>query len=293
LSTDPAHSTGDILEAKLGPEPREVTRDLWAMEIDPALEADRYISDVKERIAATTPPRLMAEVERQIDIARVTPGAEEAALFERFTRIVEDGGADFDRILFDTAPLGHTLRLLSLPEQMAAWMNGLISRRRKVNVLRRMWKTVAGTVARAGQDPPDPVLATLEERLARFKRARAVLSDARRTAFVFVLVPERLPVLETERAVRTLDRCGIPVGAIVVNRVLPDDAEGRFFERRRVTQAEPLDMIDERFSAYPVYRVPLFESDVVGREALRRATAALPEYERSSAVRLPRRQRLP
>lgn len=140
VSTDPAHSTADILGTAIGPEPSEIGPNLWAMEIDPAREADRYIADVKERIRDATPPRLMDEVERQIEIARVTPGAEESALFERFTRIMDDAGSRYDHIVFDTAPLGHTLRLLSLPEVMATWMSGLIARRKQVNVLGRMWR---------------------------------------------------------------------------------------------------------------------------------------------------------
>jgi arsenite-transporting ATPase len=103
VSTDPAHSTSDILEVDLGPEPRAVVADCWAMELDPEREADRYIADVKDRIAESVAPRLVAEVERQIDIARASPGAIEAALFERFTRILEEEGREFDRVVFDTA----------------------------------------------------------------------------------------------------------------------------------------------------------------------------------------------
>ena len=73
VSTDPAHSTSDVLGFPLGNEPSEVLSNLWAVEIDPAQEVDRYIEQVKTRIADSTPPRLAAEVERQIDIARVTP----------------------------------------------------------------------------------------------------------------------------------------------------------------------------------------------------------------------------
>ncbi len=277
VSTDPAHSTADILEADIGPEPGAVLPNLWAMEIDPAREADRYIEDVKERIADTTPPRLMAEVERQIDIARVSPGAEEAALFERFTRIMEEAGARFERILFDTAPLGHTLRLFSLPEHMAAWMSGLISRRRKVNALGRMWRRVAGSAAGDELGRDDRVLAALEERKARFERARATLTNAARSAFVMVATPERLPIVEAENAIRALDKHGIPVGALFVNRVLPDDAEGAFLARRRERESEHLEWIDVAFRDHDVHRIPLFETDVHGLAALRRVAAALPE----------------
>ncbi len=220
VSTDPAHSTGDILQASLGPEPRMVFADLWAMEIDPATEADRYIAEVKARIADTTAPRLVHEVERQIDIARVSPGAEEAALFDRFTRIMEEVGDRYDRILFDTAPTGHTVRLLSLPELLTAWISGLISRREKVNVLGRMWRSVAGAAAgTTGRDREDPVLTALEERRERFQRARATITDHERTAFVFVIVPERLPILETKRAIAALGKYGIPVGGVARGRV--------------------------------------------------------------------------
>lgn len=277
VSTDPAHSTGDILEADLGPEPREVLANLWAMEIDPAREADLYIQDVKARIAETTPPRLVSEVERQIDIARVTPGAEEAALFERFTRLMEEAGERFDRILFDTAPLGHTLRLLSLPEQMASWMSGLIGRRRKVNAMGRMWRRVAGSGAGDANEGDDPVLTALEDRRARFERARETVSDPDRVAFVFVTIPERLPILETQKAVEALDRYGIPIGAVYVNRVLPESGDGGFLERRRERESEYLDLIDAAFGTRSVHRIPLLETDIHGLDALRRVVAALPE----------------
>ena len=94
-------------------------------------------------------PRLAAEVERQIDAARVSPGAEEAALFERFARLMDDGEFRFDRIVFDTAPTGQTLRLLSLPELMSAWIGGLVSQRKKVSY----------TVPAGGMDYPAIVAA--------------------------------------------------------------------------------------------------------------------------------------
>ena len=83
VSTDPAHSTSDILECGLSGEPQPVVENLWAMEIDPEQEVEDYIAGVKARIADSVPPRLAGEVERQIDIARVSPGAEESALEER------------------------------------------------------------------------------------------------------------------------------------------------------------------------------------------------------------------
>lgn len=280
VSTDPAHSTGDVLDHPLGPEPREVLPGLDAMEIDPGEETERYIQDVKDRVREVTSPRLLDEVERQIDVARVSPGAEEAALFDRFARLMDRAGRDYDRVIFDTAPTGHTLRLLSLPELMSVWIEGLVSRRRKVNTLGRMWRNVAGSAAGSAGEERDPVVEVLERRLARFRRAREIVTDRTRTAFAFVLIPERLPIEETRKAVGVLDKNGIPVGAVVVNRVLPASADGDFMERRREREAGYLAEIDELFAHHPVFRVPMLETDVHGSEALRRIIRSLPEEER-------------
>jgi len=281
VSTDPAHSTSDILEQELGAEPKPVADGFWAMEIDPEREADRYIAGVKERIAESTAPRLVAEVERQIDVARVSPGAEEAALFERFTRLIEEAGSRFDRIIFDTAPTGQTLRLLSLPELMSAWIGGLIGQRKKVNTLGRMWRNVAGAAAGDMPNSKDPVLEALEERRARFHRARQILTNADSTSFVFVVTAERLPIWETEKAVRSLTKYGIPVGAVLVNRVLPSQGGGAFLDRRKEQEAEYLDRIRQQFRSLPIFYVPLMERDVVGVDALRLlAVSYLGETER-------------
>ncbi len=269
VSTDPAHSTSDIFEHKLAGEPKAVVDNLWAMEIDPEREVDTYIADVKARIADTTPPRLAGEVERQIDIARVSPGAEESALFDRFARILDEDGSNYERIVFDTAPTGHTLRLLSLPETMTAWITGLISHRKKVNVLGRMWRNVAGAAAGSHHDQDDPVLQALDQRKQRFEKARQLVTDRDRTAFAFVVIPERLPILETAKAVGALDKYRIPVGGVFVNRVLPSHAECEFLQRRRQREARYLEEIAETFAAHCTQRVPLMEEDVVGVEALR------------------------
>ena len=91
VSTDPAHSTSDVLGARLGPEATEVATNLWAMELDPSVEAECYMAGVKERIADATSPRLAAEVERQLDVARASPGAEEAAPDDAARLTIPDG----------------------------------------------------------------------------------------------------------------------------------------------------------------------------------------------------------
>lgn len=276
VSTDPAHSTGDILGMPLGDAPTEVVPGLWALEIDPEAEAERYIADVRQRIRDVASPRILGEVEKEIELARSSPGAEEAALLDRFAELMGLAGTEYDRVVFDTAPTGHTVRLLSLPELLGRWIDGLVSRRRKVRSLGRMWRNVAGAAASESVREGDPVLAALEKRQARFREARAIVTDPARTAFAFVVTPEKLPILETEKAVRALRRSEIPVTAVIVNRVLPGGEEDGFLVRRRERQAAYLREIDERFGGLPRPRIPLFERDVEGLEALRAVIRALP-----------------
>ena len=270
VSTDPAHSTGDILEVPLADEVEPVTARLDALEIDPRTEADRYIAEVKERIRDVTSPRLLQEVEREVDVARTSPGAEEAALFERFARLMPLAGEQYDRVIFDTAPTGHTLRLLGLPELMEAWIEALVDRRRKLRSLGRMWRNVAGPLAGGQRDPPDdPVLDALERRQARFSEARAIVTDSDRAGFLFVIVPERLPILETTRAVETLGRYRIPVIGLVVNRILPPAADGAFLARRREREAEYLGLIERELGDLPTVSLELRDRDVIGIDSLR------------------------
>lgn len=281
VSTDPAHSTGDALGVTLGPDAAEVVRNLWAVELDPSEEAERYLSAVHDRLRDAAPPRLSGEIARQLDVARASPGAEEAALFDRFTRIIDDRA--FERIIFDTAPSGQTLRLLSMPELMSTWMGALISQRKKVNALGRMWRNAAGQAAGSGDSGGDTVLDALRERQERFDRTRLVLQDSLRTAFVFVTVAERLPVLETHRIVDALSRHGIPVGGLIVNQLLPDRTTDPFLTRRKEREAVILSDIQERFRDWPLGYLPLLEQDPAAADDLSNLLGRL-RAERAEAV---------
>jgi arsenite/tail-anchored protein-transporting ATPase len=106
------------------------------------------------------------------------------------------------------------------------------------------------------------------ERRGRFARARRLLLDPASTAFVLVLIPEKLPILESRKALETLSGHRVPVAGLVVNRVLPPDLPGAFLESRRAQEAEYLRQIDREFKALPRIRVPLLPRDVEGLEAL-------------------------
>jgi arsenite-transporting ATPase len=186
-------------------------------------------------------------------------------------------------VIFDTAPTGHTLRLLSLPEVMAAWSDGMLARQERSRHFAGMLAKLGGgkpkgdelsyldheTERRSGEAASE-IRTLLMKRRRKFYRARRLLLDANVSAFLLVLIPERLPILESQKALRALSRFQIPVAAMIVNRLLPDDAEGDFYRRRREQEAEYLREIDDTFVSLPRYRIPLLERDIYGFAAVRR-----------------------
>jgi arsenite-transporting ATPase len=283
VSTDLAHSLGDIFGREIGDREVMLAAGVSGLEIDPDRQAGRHIEAVKQGMRSLVRPDLYAEVDRQMDLARHAPGAQEAALLERVADIVGEATDRYDLVVFDTAPTGQTLRLLSLPEAMAAWTEGLLARHRQSEGLARVFAHLgraatrgAEQVAEAPADAEggDPRLRRVRDillaRRRKFHRARRLMLDRATTAFVWVLTPEKLPILETGRALHLLARFDLPVAWAVVNRVLPADAEGDFLAQRRRQEAERLAEIDRMLGALPRTYLPLLAEDVHGLEALER-----------------------
>lgn len=262
VSTDPAHSTSDIFERPIGPEPTEVRHSLYAMEIDAATESRRYVETVKEQIRQLFGHSILKEANRQIDLAATMPGAEEVALFDRMGALMRGDDEQFDLIVFDTAPTGHTLRLIRMPELMESWIRALSRSRR----------AMLGVDA---DDQSDPIMMSLSDRLERLREMRARMVSGRTTGFVLVLIPERLPIEETARALTQLDDAGVRVGGLVVNRVLPDTSSDAFLTARRNQERIYLDEIAVRFSGQPRVQIPQLESDVYGFRSLERVSRYL------------------
>ncbi len=265
VSTDPAHSLGDAFARSIGNSVVCLEQNLWALEVDPEKEARAYMEGIKEKLLHVVSPVIVEDIQRQIEIAYASPGAEEAAVFDKFVELMEDVGHVYDVLIFDTAPTGHTLRLLSLPEMLGAWIEHLVEKRRKAMELMSMAAKYEKRLREKVES--DPVIEVLQRRQNKFAFAREILTDSEQTVFYFVLNPEKLPLYETERAVNILEKYGIPVGKVIVNRVVPEGC-GDFWESRRKVQAQWLQEIQSRFSSRGVLTIPLLETDVTGMEQL-------------------------
>jgi len=273
VSMDPAHSLGDLFGCDIDDAGTTLTASLTGMEIDPQATAARHIASVAANVRRFVHPDMYPEVERHLDLACSAPGAMEAALLERMSDLLTGELAGHDLVIFDTAPGGHTLHLLTLPEIMAAWTGGLLANRERSERLSGVLDDLGGTTgardAGAVDDRYARIRAILQQRQDRFRAARRVISDAGATAFILVLNPERLAIAESRDAVEALRRHNIPVAALVVNRTLPAAADGVFLDQRRHQELEYLARIDREFSAYPRYTLPLQPRDVHGLEGLR------------------------
>jgi len=268
LSTDPAHSLGQIFQVELGDEPKKLDTNLYGIEIDPETESRKYINRIREQMQGSFSANIIIEIQRQLDAAYHSPGAEEAAIFDRFIEIIDMVGTEYQRVVFDTAPTGHTLRLLSLPELMGQWLQGMIERRRNVNDMMRMASVVDKSLEERINE--DPVMKILLDRKQRFEKARGFLVDDKRAGFVFVLNPQQLPILETEKAVDFLERNGIPVEGIIINRIMPENIDSEFFSKRKQVEDGYLKQIEEKFGDRILCRIPLMEYDISGYESIDR-----------------------
>ncbi len=208
ISTDPAHSIGDLLDVHLGDDPVEVSPGLHVRELDPDRARQDYLTTVKANIRQFSAPEFLQEAERQVELSGQHPGVMESALFEALCRQL-DMATQWDRIVIDTAPTGHALHLLSLPQSMQAWTDALLKRQEQNTHLA---PEAADRWRRARE--------VLEARRGLFERCRLLLSHPTQAGFVLVVNDDRLSVREGVRARDTLTQAGMAIPAVIVNRVL-------------------------------------------------------------------------
>ena len=297
VSTDPAHSLGDIFDKPIGDKEIPLLENLWGLEIDSEREADSHISIVKQTMKPLGAPKMSREIDRQLDLARHSPGTVVAAVLERVADLMSKGDSKYDLVIFDTAPTGHTVRLLSLPEIITAWTEGMLNHQEKsknLGVLLDSLKSdeepmadhgMMDFVQHEGKDRRNEEISRiLRRRNDKFHEARKLLIDPEATGFLLVLNPERLPILESKKACDVLRKFQIEISGIVINRLLPDELEGDFFKGRFEQQSHYLDEISEQFKGVRSIQVGLLERDVHGIEMLKKSANMLSKAISTSEV---------
>ena len=322
VSTDPAHSLSDTFETDVPAEPGRIRDDipLYAAEIDPeaamergetpfggaggsaGTEADDDPFAGGAGAGGSSPfpggegaeggplgglgDMLGGESPMDALFGGAMPGADEAAAMQLLLEYMDD--ERFERVVVDTAPTGHTLRLLQLPEIMDTMMGRLMKFRQRIGGMLEGVKGMFG-----GQETPENEneLEDLEVLRERIERLRAALQDPARTDFRIVMIPEEMSVFESKRLRQQLQEFEIPVGTVVVNRVMEplsnvtDDVEGEFLQpnlddcefcqRRWDVQQSALAEAQDLFRGTDVRRVPLFADEVRGEDMLAVVAACL------------------
>ncbi|HEV2862770.1 MAG TPA: ArsA family ATPase [Pyrinomonadaceae bacterium] len=275
FSTDPAHSLSDSLNVEVGDRLAEVARagrgaaarTLFAREMD----ASRALEEFKERHRA-----VLAEIADRgtiLDEADINdlldlslPGLDEVmALFE-LSEVDRTGS--FARVVVDTAPSGHTSRMLRLPEVFTRWLGAL-------DVMSEKHRHMVAHFVRGRAPRADRVDIFLRELSERIERVRAMLFDPARSSFVLVTIPEAMAFEESARYRSALKEEGVPVTDVVINRVEREHAACPFCRGRVTMQARWLRALEREFDGLRLHRVPLFPGEVRGPRALRQFARAV------------------
>ena len=277
VSTDPAHNLGHLFGRKIGPTPLKLSAGLDALELDPEQTVKQHIAEVTSALHQLMPIHLRGEVDKHMALSRDAPGMQEAAILERIAEVVEEGSKEYDLIVFDTAPSGHTARLMALPEMMSAWTEGLIKRRDKADKFAAIVADMgresdADLGGKYFEDAPDVqkesrIRQILFRRRNRFVNLRDTIIDAENTSFIIVLAAERLPVLETIELEQQLQRTGVSVGALIVNKRMPS-GKSEFMDERKAQEEKHLQVLESALPSIPRQDLFLVAQDVVGLQAL-------------------------
>ncbi len=254
VSTDPAHSISDVLGVKIGKKIINLRENLDGLEIDPEYEAELYVNKIRENMKTILSNVIIEEINSQLDAAMVSPGTHESALFDKISDIIIDKFEEYDIIIFDTAPTGHTLRILTLPDLLEGWMGSLAKKRKSIVDMNKM-------VTRK-YDKKDPVLEILEKRQKRFSEIKKIFNDNDNVRIRFVLNAEKLPIEETKKAIKMLNQFNIPVDTLVINRIMPDDIGADFWEKKKKQEEEYLLDIEKEFRGKEFIKIPMLDTDM-------------------------------
>lgn len=266
ISTDVAHSLADSFDVQIGPEPTELTPNLWAQEVDVLHQMDHYWGTVQEWLAGVLSWRGVNEI--IAEEVSVFPGMEELASLLQIVHLYNSG--DYAVIIVDCAPTGETLRFLSMPE-VARWYLT------RIFPLERQAARVAGPILRSMVDlpvPQDEVFEAVKNLLTQLNDMEELLTQPDLTSVRLVLNPEKMVIKEAQRTFTYLNLYDFHCDVVVSNRIIPARVEDTYFDAWKETQEKWGRLVEEAFAPLPILEVPLFDQEVVGLDMLRRMAEA-------------------
>ncbi len=306
VSTDPAHSLSDSFEVEIGSKEKKLFENLWGIEINPKKEMEKFKEKLSESGLGSQQPETPGfpgmseetlgdasnglpggmfndlpggmpglnpqEMLGGMDMGSM-PGMDEMAAFDLFLKYIDS--SEYDYVVFDTAPTGHTLKFLSLPEIMDSWVGKMIKVKMQLSNAMSMFKKILPFTEQEEDLPGKQAADNLEQMKARIEKGRGALSNPKKTTFVLVMIPQEMAISETERALKQLNEYNISVEKIIVNQIQPKNGSCDFCKERRKLQEEKLKKIRKIFKKQSLNEIELFKEEIKGKKLLQKFSEKL------------------
>lgn len=267
MSTDAAHSLSDSLNVNLASEPVQVGERLWGLEIDSLRETEKHWGSVQNWLSGMMNWANLDSI--TTEEMMIFPGLEE--LFSLMQLKQHATSNEFDVIIVDCAPTGETLRLLSYPDLLNWWLEKIFPiERRMVKLIRPMAKVVTGGF----ELPDDKTIDSMGKFVSELRELQKIIIDDKITSVRLVLNPEKMVIAEARRAFTYLNLFGFNTDAIIMNRVLPEEAGTGYWADWHRIHTKYEEEIRNCFSPLPILRIPMMETEVHGIPMLKRIAKA-------------------
>lgn len=268
FSTDPQASLSDIFEQNIyGKGIVEIAPNLHVIEID----ADKKIAEYQEEIRRKIKDmykidEIPKEIDEYISSAAAEPAMYESATYDAMADLVAKG--EYDLYVFDMPPFGHGVRMVAMAEILGKWVEKIMEARK----MAKEYEEIAATL-RGGTVSEDAILKELQDINNKIGLFTKILTDRARTAFFMVIIPEKMAILDTERAVKMFKELNMELSGIVVNQVYPPEllkqsGVSEFIVNKIKMQSQYLDEIKRKFGKYLVGLLPMYSQEPKGLEML-------------------------
>ncbi len=270
FSVDPQASLSDIFQRDIfGKGAVEIMPNLFAQEIDADSHIKAYQEEIRKKILDMYGfDKVPEEIDNYIKAASAEPAMEESAIFDAVVDIVVKG--DYDYYIYDLVPLGHALYYLSMAKVYDEWINRITKLRQEM----REHEEMVARMKRQKVTEEDHILSELEYIKGRINQSSGILTDKKKTAFFFVVVPEKMIIADTQKAATMFAKYDVPLAGYVVNRVLPKELLKNhcppYLVNRVQMQSQYMDEINKTLGNQVMGYVPEMERDVTGMEMIRK-----------------------
>lgn len=271
FSVDPQASLSDIFQRDIfGKGAVEIVPNLYAQEIDADQHIKAYQDEIRQKILDMYGlDKIPDEIESYIQAASAEPAMEESAIFDQVVDIVVAG--DFDYYIYDLVPLGHALYYLSMASVYDQWISKITGLREEM----REYEQMAARIQRKSELEEDKILHELQDIKYRISTSSSILTDRQRTAFFFVLVPEEMILIDTQKAAGLFSKYDVPLSGYIVNRVIPahvvqSEHTPEYLRNRYDMQQVYLNKINNMFGSAVLAQVQEMERDVTGLPMIER-----------------------